>query len=142
MLRRVAGEFGWSVGAARDLNQIAETHNQPVAVFLQREVFGPGVSWPEAIRLFGHILPGARLVACHGFAEAIDWRGLSELGAFHTVGIPFRENEVRQSLGFIWEAEKRRTQTLESLPAIAQGARLNSIKPNPPHRTRAMRTAS
>jgi hypothetical protein len=47
------------------------------------------------------------VIACHGFAESIDWPELCDAGAFHTLWLPLKENEVRQSLGFVWGSEKR-----------------------------------
>jgi hypothetical protein len=47
-------------------------------------------------------------VVCHGFSEPIDWPALRDAGAFDALWLPLKEDEVRRSLGFVWEAEKRR----------------------------------
>jgi len=52
-------------------------------------------------------LPEARLVACHGLAESIDWPELCDAGAFHALGLPLNEDEVRSSLGFIAQSLMR-----------------------------------
>jgi len=64
-------------------------------------------AWVDAVRLLRLALPKARLVACHGFAESIDWPQLCDAGAFHALGLPLKENEVRRSLGFIAQALRR-----------------------------------
>jgi ActR/RegA family two-component response regulator len=106
-LQTAAAEFGWAVKVAHNLRDAASAQ----AVLFHRDALGPGCSWLEAVRLLRAALPEARLVACHGFAEAIDWPELCEAGAFHALGLPLRANEVRKSLGFISEAEKRRRVT-------------------------------
>jgi hypothetical protein len=108
-LQTVAGEFGWVVDIAHDLGEIAEAQadRKTVAAFFHRDFLGREYSWVEAIRRLRLTLPEVRVIACHGFAESIDWPELSDAGAFHALWLPLKENEVRQSLGFVWEAEKR-----------------------------------
>ena len=48
------------------------------------------------------------MITCHRYDEPVDWGEFCELGAFHSIRLPMAETEVRQSLGFVWEAEKRR----------------------------------
>jgi len=103
-LQTVAGEFGWAVTASDDLRDAASAQG----VLFHRDAFGPGCSWIDAVRRLRLALPEARLIACHGFSEAIDWPELCDAGAFHALGLPLRENEVRKSLGFLSEAVKRR----------------------------------
>src|ERR1019366_7575986 len=85
----------------------ARSNRTTVAVLFGKEALGPGYSRLETIRLLRFALPKIRLVACHGFSEAIDWPELSDAGAFHELWLPLQENEVRLCLGFVWEAEKR-----------------------------------
>lgn len=103
-LQTVAGEFGWAVTTSNDLRDAASAQ----AVLFHRDALGSGCSWLEAVRQLRLALPEARLIACHGFAEAIDWPELCDAGAFHARGLPLRASEIRRSLGFISEAEKRR----------------------------------
>jgi hypothetical protein len=58
-------------------------------------------------------LPAARLIPCQGFSESSDWQDLSDAGAFHPLWLPLKENELRQCLGFIWQAEKRAAASVE-----------------------------
>lgn len=104
-LQTVAREFGWAVTVAGDLSDAASAQ----AVLFYRDALGPGCSWLDAVRLLRLVLPETRLIACHGFAETIDWPELCDAGAFHVLGLPLRASEVRRSLGFISEAEKRLT---------------------------------
>jgi DNA-binding NtrC family response regulator len=108
-LHSVAGEFGWVVVVAQDLREVmaAQASGKTVAVLFHRDALGPDYDWLEAIRLWRLELPEADVVACHGFSESIDWVELSNAGAFHALQLPLKESEVRQSLGFVWQAEKR-----------------------------------
>lgn len=102
-LVNVAAEFGWGIELATRPDQVeaigASRHTR--AVLFCRDAFGPGYSWREVICLLKACLPGASLVALHGFSELTDWQELSEAGAFHSLWLPLKENEVRQSLGFL-----------------------------------------
>ncbi len=109
MLNEAAARVGWKLEFARDLQEFRANPRcrNADAVFLQREAAGPQYSWAEAVRRVRAIAEQARVVVCHGFGETINWDELSEAGAFHALALPFRENEVRQSVGFLWEAENR-----------------------------------
>lgn len=102
-LNTVAGEFGWDVEVAHDLDQVEAigAPRRTRGVLFNRDAFGPGYSWQEAIRLLRALLPGVCLVALYGFSETVDWQELSDAGAFHSLWLPLKENEVRQSLGFL-----------------------------------------
>ena len=75
-------------------------------------------------------MPGVRLVPCHRFSEFTDWDELRDAGAFHALWLPWGENELRQCLGFVWEAEKRLVgdQTLAPMPP---GRSLKVVPGNP-----------
>ena len=108
-LNLVAADFGWTVQVAYDLRQTAEIAAQlsTVAVFANHDAVGAGFSWLEIVRLLRRTVNDTRLVVCHGFGDVFDWTELSNAGAFHALRLPLQEDELRQSLGFIWEAEKR-----------------------------------
>lgn len=124
-LHAVAREFGWKVEIAGDLTAIAAGIVCPgtAAVLFHREALRPGCSWLDAIRLVGLALPGVRAIACHGFSESVDWPELCDAGAFHTLWLPLRENEVRQSLGFLVKPQKRSSSATQMVSeAIAVGS--------------------
>jgi hypothetical protein len=108
-LQAVAENFGWMVRIAHDLCEVAaaQANRKTVALLFCRDTLGQGYSWLETIRLFKRALPEVRLLPCHGFSEPVDWPELCDAGAFHALWLPLKENEVRQSLGFVREAEKR-----------------------------------
>jgi hypothetical protein len=114
----VARQFGWRVGTARDKGPV-------VAVLLRRG----GLPWRDAIRRVCRIYPEALVITCHGFEDPIEWGEFYDLGAFHSIRLPMVEAEVRQSFGFVWEAEKRlaaaRKETIDygtGIPGIGVGA--------------------
>jgi DNA-binding NtrC family response regulator len=119
-LNIVAADFGWTVQVAHDLRQTAELVAQlrTVAVLVKHDAVGAGFSWLEIVGLLRRTLPDVRLVVCHGFGDVFDWPELSDAGAFHALRLPLQEDELRQSLGFIWEAEKRFA-TARAVRAIA-----------------------
>jgi len=102
-LQAIAREFGWKVDVAHDLGEVAvaQANRKTVAVLVHRDSLGRGHSWPDTIRLLRRALPEGRVVACHGFAESIDWPQLCDAGAFHALWLPLRENEcVKVSVSF------------------------------------------
>jgi hypothetical protein len=115
----IAGEFGWTVGIFDDLREAAAAHpyRGTSTVLFHRDAFGTH-SWIDAVRLLKSALPGVRPVACHGFSESIDWPALCDAGAFHSLWLPLKENEVRRSFGFVWEAERRLADAADRVPMI------------------------
>jgi hypothetical protein len=102
----IAGEFGWKIQIAEDAGEVAAVASlrKVRAVLLCSDAFGPSVFWQDAIRLANFVFPGAPVIALHGFAESIAWPELCDAGAFHSLWVPLKENEVRQSLGFVANA--------------------------------------
>jgi DNA-binding NtrC family response regulator len=127
VLQAVAGNFGWMVGSSSDTGEV--TASEPVAALVSRDALAPGQTWAETLRQLRLALPGIRLITCHGFSDPIDWQELSEAGAFHAIHVPLKENELRQALGFVWKAERRRGDSIERLPVA--GAILQAALPVP-----------
>lgn len=117
-LHAVAADFGWTVDVTNDLSAIAaaQAHWTTVAALFCHDALGPGYSRLETIRLMRLALPKVSLIVCRGFSETIDWPELSDAGAFHELWLPLQENEVRLCLGFVKEAERRKT-PVQSMPA-------------------------
>jgi hypothetical protein len=109
-LDAVARDFGWTVGALS---------GKTVAALISRDALGSGYSWGETLRQLRLALPHVRLITCHGFSDPIDWEELSEAGAFHAIHLPLKENELRQALGFVWEAERRSIVSIGRVPVAA-----------------------
>jgi hypothetical protein len=108
-LKESAAEFGFRVETAEDSRQIEAGLNpsrEIAAILFHRDALGPRSSWFDTIWALRSDLPGVRLVACHGFGEEVDWELLSSAGAYHVLWLPFKESELRQCLGFIWDAER------------------------------------
>jgi len=109
ILRSVAREFGWTVDIVHDLRDIdlPRARSSTAAVLFHRHALGH-YSWSDAVRRIRRMLPEALLVVCHGVSQPVNWPELAAAGAFHALKLPLKECEVRQSFGFIWEADKRR----------------------------------
>ncbi len=112
LLRPATDEFGWSVEVVADPREIPvlEDRHRIVAVLFQRDAFGAETNWTEALSQLKSVLPDARLVPCLKFSEAVDLDHLTDAGAFHFLWMPWKESELRQCIGFLW-------QNTRSLPA-------------------------
>ena len=114
-----AAEFGWSLESAptlADLRKLNES-SHVIAVFFDAETVG--LSWPQALDSVRDIAPSALPIACQKFSDKLPWPALAAAGMFHTVPRPFKAGEVRQSLGFVWQAILRRSQALLSLSSVS-----------------------
>ena len=97
-LSDLAGKFGWSIERVEDLNQLRDlTARRRVASVLCR-----AQAWE--LRDVLDAAPRARVIVCHEFSDEVVWPRLAAAGAFHSLHLPFRMEEVRQSLGFVWAA--------------------------------------
>lgn len=117
VLHSVARDFGWGVKVAEDLGALcsAQRAEKLTAVLFHRSAF-KSPSWLDALRPVASALPGVRPIACHEFSDAPDWPGLCGAGAFHSLWLPLKEEEVRQSFGFVAEAENRESKISRRLP--------------------------
>ena len=107
VLDRLVVEFGWSLKKAANLAALRRPrgHRDTVAVLFEASMWG--LAWHEVLKMVIDAAPGACPILCHRLSAMLDWPELSAAGAFHALTIPFRENEVRQSLGFVWAAKSR-----------------------------------
>ena len=118
----LVAEFGWSLNQASSLRGLAELnadYNVVAVLFSPRSLALP---WEHALRGILDAAPGALPILCHRFADAIDWPQVAEAGGFHSLLLPFTRGEVRQSLGFVWDAKYRATTT-----PILQQPRLRGV---------------
>jgi DNA-binding NtrC family response regulator len=132
-LNGLVQEFGWSLETAGDLTQLRNllAVRNPVAIFLDAN--GLGLSWQVAVNSVLDIDSQALLILCHRFSDAVDWPKLAEAGAFHALALPFDQNEVRQSLAFVWSARVRRTDNIlpmRRVQATAQGTQAREEVPS------------
>jgi DNA-binding NtrC family response regulator len=128
-LDQLVAEFGWSLKQACDLRQLSElnAHQKVVAVlFDPRDL---ALSWDAALRAILDAAPGTLPIVCHGFADAIEWPQVAEAGGFHSLFLPFSRSELRQSLGFVWDANCRAaTISICHHPHSRRGVREQSLR--------------
>lgn len=127
-LRNVADEFGWELAEVRDLSEAValQAEKKTVAILFHPSALGQYSSWVDALARLRKAFPDAHLIACHRLSEPIDWAELSQAGAFESLAVPFQPTEVRQALGFVWEAERRLWDAAGSL-AAAPRRRPNTV---------------
>lgn len=70
----------------------------------------------EARRLY----PRARIVACSRFRCTVDWDRMEASGAFHHLRLPFEEQEVKLSLGFLATAMAKDASAVAPAPQPAR----------------------
>jgi hypothetical protein len=103
----VLAEFGWSLIVCSSLRDVAELnadYNLVAVLFSPRNL---GLPWDQALEGVLEAAPRALPILCHAFSEAIDWPQVAEAGAFYSLLLPFAMDEVRRSLGFVWDARCR-----------------------------------
>lgn len=102
----LVAQFGWSVKRVDSLRSLAtlSVDSDLVTVLFDPKILA--LPWDKALRSIMIAAPGAMPILCHGFAEAIDSTQVAEAGAFHFLLVPFNASEVRQSLGFVWGAQR------------------------------------
>lgn len=106
-LESLVKEFEWSfrkVDKLQDVARLAVDHNLVTVLVSPKHL---DMHWRQALQEARHAVPTTLPILCETFGDPIDWAQAIEMGAFHSVYIPFDAREVRQSLGFVW-AEKRR----------------------------------
>jgi hypothetical protein len=111
-LDRVVGEFGWrriAAGSLLDLRAISRNRNV-VAVLFESEPLG--VSPLGSVRAIRKAAPQALPILCYRPSEPIRWTELADAGAFHALLLPLDTGELRQSLAFVHDAERRRCRRL------------------------------
>ena len=107
-LHHVASSFGWSVADAQSVAELGalSREHEVVAVFFDPRGLNP--SWAYALKSVQEAAPGAAAIVCYSFADEIPWPEMAEAGAFHCLNLPLDPDEVKQSLGFVSEAQMRR----------------------------------
>ncbi len=110
LLERVAAEFGWDVVTANPATFRAFDPGRIAAILFDHG--SSDVGWIAKARRLRSCYPDARLIACHGFSDEIDWPALSDAGVFHAIRLPLRQEELRQSLGYVWALEGHAERTV------------------------------
>ena len=103
----LVAEFGWSLREVDSVCHLAALnleHNLVTVLFNPQNLALPS---DEALRAILDAAPGALPILCHRFADEIDWPQVAQVGAFHSLLLPFNAREVRHSLGFVWGARRR-----------------------------------
>lgn len=99
-------EFGFSFKEVESLQGSAgwDPLEDVVAVLFHPSSLG--AAWEETLTAVLRAFPRTSPILCHGFAEQIDWPEAADAGAFHSIPMPIKLTELRQSLGFVWGARR------------------------------------
>lgn len=111
VLDRLVSEFRFSFKEVEKIESLRNLKMRDDVVAVLFKPSGLGLPWDEALRSVLNAFPRAFPILCHGFAEHVDWPRAADAGAFHSIPVPFSVAELRQSLGFVWEAKKRSQST-------------------------------
>jgi hypothetical protein len=104
-LDKFALEFGWLLETTVGIDGLRNV-SDPAAVLFHPKALG--LSWDIALRSVLDAVPDALPIVCHTSSDVIDWPQLASAGAFHSLLLPLDPNELRQSLGFVQAAGRRR----------------------------------
>ena len=127
-MESLLAEFEWSVENILTVDGLAEvcTRRDVVAVLVDPAVLE--LSWQRALAAVQAVAPRALPILCDRFSSAIDWSEASSAGAFHMLSLPLDLGELRQSLGFVWEAEERLPKRASAFLSPSPCARLTGFK--------------
>lgn len=114
-LDAVVTEFGWSMEVAPTLSDLRERSTRQNIVAVLLDASSLDVSPSEALESVLEAVPRARRILCHRFSDTMSLPEMAEAGAFHTLPLPLDPAEVRQCLGFVWAAERRKPSNVVSL---------------------------
>ena len=104
---RLAKQNGWSFERAENLSRLQSLGAAKIVgvLFDPKDVHQ---DWRHALKAVAHAAPRALPIICRRFSEGVHGPEIGEPGAFHLLHYPFAMDEVRQSLGFAREAQRRR----------------------------------
>jgi DNA-binding NtrC family response regulator len=105
-LERLAWKCGWSLKHAGSLSDLAGLNERKVVCVL----FDPkelDKDWRTAVQWVLQAAPDALPIICRRFSEASRGPEIATAGAYHFLHYPFALSEIRQSFGFVLEAQRR-----------------------------------
>jgi DNA-binding NtrC family response regulator len=113
----LSGHLGWRFLRSATLDTISEVreHGEVPAVYLD---YREGSCVARSLAAIKSRVPNARVVVCYPMSAPVMADELVAAGAFHSVPRPLHLGELKQSLGFVWEAWSRRARRLDSMIEI------------------------
>lgn len=99
-------QFGFSFRQIESLQALPDMDPSDDVIAVLFNPSSAGVAWDESLNSVLHAFPRAFPILCHGFADPIDWPQAADAGAFHSIPVPIKLAELRQSLGFVWVARE------------------------------------
>ena len=105
----LAAEFGWSFENVRDLGELRQLSSEEnvIAVLFEPDYY--------ELQTIQRIAPAALSIVCHRLSKPDCWSRWEEAGAFHALLLPFQAGEVRQSLAFVHDQQRRRRSAADPL---------------------------
>lgn len=104
-LPEIANSFDWDLVDIQSADELT-TLRECLAVIVVPSALG--MHWREALQVLRLSCPGALPIAATGSSENAPWPEMAEAGVFHAFLHPMKEDEVRQSLGFVAAAVRNR----------------------------------
>jgi len=111
----VVKEFGWFLEIAQSLDDLRVLSTDRHIVALLIDPAAIQLSPSEALESAMEIAPRARRVLCYRFSDTMSLAEMADAGAFQTLATPLNPTEVRQCLGFVWAADRRKPANVVSL---------------------------
>ena len=111
--------LGWTVRHVSTLEGLKEFRERETpAVYVEPN----SGSLAQQVATIREWTPNARVVACYRLSSQLLADELVAAGAFHSVPRPLHLGELKQSLGFVWEAWSRKPKRVESIQRAASAA--------------------
>src|SRR5258705_12835967 len=109
----IVWRYGWRLRHVDDFQQLetSDDHHVVAVLFDLNDVGEPS----RGIQMVAKAAPEALPIICHRFSERIHGLDMATSGRYHALHYPFATNELQLSLGFAWEANRKRQ--LHSSPA-------------------------
>jgi DNA-binding NtrC family response regulator len=117
----LAVHLGWRIRQTKTLDDLQEVRDlgEIPAVFLDCRADSCVAGRLAAIKRY---VPNTRVVVCYPISAPVLADELVAAGAFHSVPKPLQASDVKQSLGFVWEAWSRCSKKVESIDRAAAAA--------------------
>jgi DNA-binding NtrC family response regulator len=115
-LEQITREFGWDLERLESAASLARLKGRDDLVAVIAVPFSLAMDWSEILRDLRVACPRALPIVATTFSDHTPWHEMADAGAFHSIAVPMKTEEVRQSLGFVATAIDRMARVQSARP--------------------------